>query len=168
MCRLLLEHVSEKNPGDRNGETPLHKAAQGGHLEVCKLFYENIELKSPVNRYGQTPLHKAVPYCEFKVCRFFLESGMDMNIVDNCGRSPRSIVESGNLIDPHKNHRKMKKLFKSYDENHRQLCVIQWTSVKFFIPQELPLYNVSVTAQSDEIPKFWTILPVVYATESHV
>ena len=37
-----------------------------------------------------------------------------------------------------------------------------------FIPQELPLYNVSVTAQSDEIPKFWTILPVVYATESHV
>ena len=131
MCRLLLEHVSEKNPGDRNGETPLHKAAQGGHLEVCKLFYENIELKSPVNRYGQTPLHKAVPYCEFKVCRFFLESGMDMNIVDNCGRSPRSIVESGNLIDPHKNHRKMKKLFKNYDENHRQLCVIQWISVKF-------------------------------------
>ena len=117
--------MSEKNPGDRNGETPLHKAAQGGHLEVCKLFYENIELKSPVNRYGQTPLHKAVPYCEFKVCRFFLESGMDMNIVDNCGRSPRSIVESGNLIDPHKNHRKMKKLFKNYDENHRQLCVIQ-------------------------------------------
>lgn len=128
MCRLLLEYVSEKNPGDRNGETPLHKAAQGGHLEVCKLFYENIELKSPVNRYGQTPLHKAVPYCEFKVCRFFLESGMDMNIVDNCGRSPRSIVESGNLIDPHKNHRKMKKLFKSYEENHRQLCVIQWIS----------------------------------------
>ena len=120
-----MKHMSVKNPGDINGKTPLHKAALGGHLEVCKLLYESTDVKNPVDRFGQTPLHQAVPWCNFKVCKYFLESGMDMNIVDNHGRSPRSEVENGNVVDAHKNHRKMKILFRSYDPDHKQSCVIQ-------------------------------------------
>ena len=54
-----------------------------------------------------------------------------MNIVDNHGKSPRSKVENGNVVDAHKNQRKTR-LFSSYDPNHKKSCVIQWIWISFF------------------------------------
>jgi hypothetical protein len=50
---------------------------------------------------------------------------MDMNIVDNHGKSPTSKVVNGNAVDAHKNHRKVKRSFRSYDPNHKNSCVVQ-------------------------------------------
>ena len=37
------------------GETPLHYAAQGGHLKVCKLIIENVQDRHPKDNRGLTP-----------------------------------------------------------------------------------------------------------------
>ena len=49
-----------KNPGNNDGDTPLHMAAIDGHLEVCRLILENVQDKNPCNISGATPLTHAV------------------------------------------------------------------------------------------------------------
>ena len=45
----------DKNPFDNGGWTPLHWAANFGHLDVCRLILQNVENKHPVNNVGETP-----------------------------------------------------------------------------------------------------------------
>ena len=52
----LTEFVTDPNPADVTGWTPLHEAAQDGELEVCRLILERCEDKNPPNVSGQTPL----------------------------------------------------------------------------------------------------------------
>ena len=42
---------------DCNGWTPLHCAAENGHLSVCKLIVENVDDKNPKDFMGTTPIH---------------------------------------------------------------------------------------------------------------
>ena len=62
ICRLILDHVEEKNPGNDNGLTPLHEAAGYGHSEICELIMERVEQKNPGNTRGTTPLHLCLLY----------------------------------------------------------------------------------------------------------
>ena len=48
-----------KNPDDYIGITPLHLAAEYGHLEVCKWIVENVKDKNPKDDNGFTPIDKA-------------------------------------------------------------------------------------------------------------
>ena len=41
---VLKDNFSERNPKDNLGETPLHFAAQNGHLPVCQLIINNIKV----------------------------------------------------------------------------------------------------------------------------
>ena len=54
-CKLIIDHVENKNPADKKGYTPLHWAADNGHLDICKLIIHNVENKHPTNMYGETP-----------------------------------------------------------------------------------------------------------------
>ena len=36
ICKLIIDHLDDKNPGNIVGSTPLHKAAKRGHLQVVK------------------------------------------------------------------------------------------------------------------------------------
>ena len=67
VCKLIINNVVEKNPGDQTGWTPLHSAAQNGHLKICKLILNNINASYVCNRYikdkfGNTPLKLATQY----------------------------------------------------------------------------------------------------------
>ena len=46
-CKLIIDHVENKNPANTFGETPLHYAAAVGHLDICKLIIERVEDKNP-------------------------------------------------------------------------------------------------------------------------
>ena len=64
-----MENVEDKNPKLKWqwNETPLHYAAQNGHLEVSKLILDNIEDKNPGTRSGKTPLHYAAMHGQPKM-----------------------------------------------------------------------------------------------------
>ena len=51
-----MKSLEDKNPRMNNGMTPLHFAAQLGHLEVCKLICQNIVDINPSDDTGRTPL----------------------------------------------------------------------------------------------------------------
>ena len=97
LCKLIIEGTAKKNPGTikniplygRNpiirpidsaeGTTPLHFAAQNGHLEVCKLIMDNITDKNPANVEGEKPFHFAAKKGQLAVCQFMLENLSDNN-----------------------------------------------------------------------------------------
>ena len=60
--KLFIENVdenTEKNPKNLYLETPLHIAANNGHLDVYQYLIRNVEDKNPQNREGLTPLQYA-------------------------------------------------------------------------------------------------------------
>ena len=55
-----MERIDDKNPVSNNGTTPLHSAAQNGHLNVCDYIIGKVENKNPGRNDGDTPLHVAI------------------------------------------------------------------------------------------------------------
>ena len=45
-CKLIIDHVENKNPKAKYGWTPLDLAAGNGHLSVCQLIIENVGNKN--------------------------------------------------------------------------------------------------------------------------
>merc|ERR1712029_847388 len=73
-----LESVTDKNPEDANGETPLHYAAQRGHVEVYRLIMNYVQDKNPASPQGGfTPLHSAASGGHLGVCRLIMNSVKD-------------------------------------------------------------------------------------------
>ena len=84
VCKLIIEEVGKKNPGDNRGETPLHNAACNGHFDVCKLIITVTEDKNPVNNFGVTPLHRAAwNFGHLDVCKLIIENVQNKNPAEN-------------------------------------------------------------------------------------
>ena len=79
MCRLILEMVHDKNPGNDTGLTPLHLAATNGHFEVCALLIENTSDKNPSDINGKTPLHDAAKNEYLDICKLIIGNVEDKN-----------------------------------------------------------------------------------------
>lgn len=67
---------SHINPVAMN--TPLHRAAQRGHLQVCWLLLMSSFSLADIDRYGNTPLHLAAAHGHHKVVECFIEDGADV------------------------------------------------------------------------------------------
>ena len=93
VCRLIVPYADDKLPADEIGETPLHSAAQGGHLEVCKLILDNIDstddaqINPPNTVMGTTPLHHAA-FGNLEISRLIIERVDDKNPSDKYGNTP--------------------------------------------------------------------------------
>ena len=61
LFKLFIENINldEKNPKNFYLETPIHCAADNGHLDVYQYLIRNVEEKNPKNRDGVTPLQYA-------------------------------------------------------------------------------------------------------------
>ena len=76
---MIIENTEDIDPKNDFGWTPLHSAAENGHLEVCKLIIEKIEDKSPKSNFDKTPLHLAAKSGHFEVCKLIIENTEDIN-----------------------------------------------------------------------------------------
>ena len=63
---MIIENITEINPGDKYGKTPLHLAVEEGCLEIVELIIQNARDKNPEDYFGRTPLHLAADngHCE--------------------------------------------------------------------------------------------------------
>ena len=64
--------------GTNKGLTPLHLAAQFGHLKICELILNNVQDKMP-KWIGQTPLTLASQNDHYQVCLLLLTSHLQVN-----------------------------------------------------------------------------------------
>ena len=80
-----MESCKHKNPGNLDGNTPLHMAALNGHLDICEAILENIDEKNPRNHFGGTPFHSAAARGHTVICQLFIEKKMP---TDSSGETP--------------------------------------------------------------------------------
>ena len=76
---LIGEGEQQIEECDKFQMTPLHYAAQFGHIEVTKCLIEkgaHVEVK---NEEGNTPLHEAVDGGHFEVVKYLIEKGAQMD-----------------------------------------------------------------------------------------
>ena len=52
-----MECIENKNPENDFGETPLHLAAQEGHLDIFKHIVKPVTDKNPTNYFSETQFH---------------------------------------------------------------------------------------------------------------
>ena len=86
-----MENVQNRNPGNDNGDTPLHHAANRGHLDVCKLIIESMQTENTGIIQVQTPTHSAA--INGQICEL-----INVNSMNNLQQTPLYLTEqSGNL-----------------------------------------------------------------------
>lgn len=84
----FLEVEKDKNPRDKDGNTPLHTAARNGDLDITQLIIETIEDKNLTNNHGETPLHKASYDGNIKIVELILKNISDKNPADKFRQTP--------------------------------------------------------------------------------
>ena len=88
----MLKYVTNKNPKNLFGITPLHKAADLGNFMKCKLIIDNIEEKNPAAKNKITPLHIAAKKGHLKVCKLIVENISNKNPLDANGNRPLDLL----------------------------------------------------------------------------
>ena len=86
--KLQVQYENGQKNLDEFGNTPLHKAAEGGYLSKCKLIIDNVENKNPTNNFGETPLHRAAKGGYLDICRIIFKEIKDKNPASNNGLTP--------------------------------------------------------------------------------
>ena len=92
--RLLLDSGLQPNQGDKNGQLPLHAAAEKGRVALVNLLLEKGAAVDSINKRGLTPIFSATPFparsLQHKKVRDLLFSkGANINIgVPENGRTP--------------------------------------------------------------------------------
>ena len=47
MVKHLCKLLQDKNPSDDHGDTPLHRAAKNGHIDIVKYLVQFVDNKHP-------------------------------------------------------------------------------------------------------------------------
>ena len=99
ICILIMGYLEDKNPRDRNGETPFHFAAMFGRLEICKVFVNLLAEKNPSDNHGDTPLHLAAENGSLDLCQLISCEIQDKNPVNDRGKTPLAYAIEENHQD---------------------------------------------------------------------
>ena len=95
---ILIKYADNINPRTYGFflYTPLHLAAQAGHLEMCKVIMESLSNKNPQNSNGNTPLHCSVRSKKYDICKYLLEAGVDREQRNTDGYTALHLAASKN------------------------------------------------------------------------
>lgn len=77
--RIFLVNDVNVNAKDARGQTPLHYACLGGHVECVKTLLENGANINEKNQVGYAPLHTASSYGHVECMRELLVNGANPN-----------------------------------------------------------------------------------------
>ena len=114
---LLLQRGADTNILDKRGVGHLHRASQGGRLDIVRLLLEhNADIDLPDTVDGDTPLGWASDMGEMTISRLFLQRGAAVNSRNKLGASPllgaarnghldiaRLLIDSGAAADSRNN-----------------------------------------------------------------
>lgn len=85
---LLVEHGAHPDPQAQIGCTPLHRAAEQGHLDVCKFLQsKGADINFQDRGKGWTPLLLSALHGRVEVCKFLLTCGADVKSRNCYGES---------------------------------------------------------------------------------
>eukprot|EP00300_Choanocystis_sp_HF-7_P017608 c19776_g1_i1.p1 GENE.c19776_g1_i1~~c19776_g1_i1.p1 ORF type:complete len:681 (+),score=209.28 c19776_g1_i1:281-2323(+) len=82
---LLERNTRLVDSRDENGATPLHHAAEKGHLEVLFFLVQHGAIVNAVNDFRNTPLHQAASQGHLDAVEFLLQSGANVHGIPNSG-----------------------------------------------------------------------------------
>ena len=86
ICRMIMDHLEDKNPKNDWGRTPLHLATLANHprgTEVYRLIMNEVDDKNPKDNWqGATPLHSAASFGQFEISKLIVESVDEKNPKD--------------------------------------------------------------------------------------
>ena len=104
LWKILFDNFDNKNPIYSTSHefvddlevfdhtSALYIAATFGNLEACKCIMEHVilnpESDGNAGHRGNTAIHVAILHGNYDLCQFFIEKGVDLNIMDDFGRTP--------------------------------------------------------------------------------
>ena len=89
---LIAEYLENKNPPLNDGWTPLHSAAEEGHVDIVKYLIPHLEDKNPALDSGWTPLHSAALYGHLEIVKCLVPHLEDLNPLDENEVTPHEIA----------------------------------------------------------------------------
>jgi ankyrin repeat protein len=99
MVRLLLDYGATPNIMDKDGRTPLYRAAEKGYTEIVKLLVSKGAIIDTADKDGKTPLYVACQNCDTELIKFLLSEGADINVADKDGKVAVVVAAEKDCID---------------------------------------------------------------------
>ena len=144
--KAFLEYPITVNCLDeKNGNAPIHIAAQNGHLEILKLLIDKNAKLDLQNNKGNTALHMAVGYDYFECAKVLIEAGAKLDILNQAnfpakygldGDKTLALIE---LISAErtKNPTKIMSAFESCKSQNSDLNIAAFTATGLRVKKEL-------------------------------
>lgn len=96
---LLNAHAEAATALDeRNGNQPVHIAAQNGHIDIVRMLHKKNANVNAVNKKGNTPLHMAIGYDFIECAEFLISVGADGTIKNESGHLARNGIDGDKSI----------------------------------------------------------------------
>ena len=87
---LILElcNKGKINEKDKDGQTPLHLAAQKGYVDIARALIDKGADVNAKNNYGGTPLRLAAWMGKADIAKVLIDKGADVNVKSKDGETP--------------------------------------------------------------------------------